>query len=281
MAMNDTALITTLFLVLMALGLLRRNWLARRRIREKLQEPFPLAWRKVLEERVHFYKKLSPAQKMAFQAKVQRFIASKEIKGVETTVEEETKVLVAASATIPTLAFPDFDYPRVREVLLYPNSFDSQFQTARYEGHEEHISGMVGGGMMHGTVLLSKADLEKAFDGMPHPFNVGIHEFAHLLDMADGAADGVPEHFLPKPLLGPWIEAMKHEHDRILLRRSDLNPYALTSHAEFFAVATEYFFGSPRDFCEGHAELYKYLSMIFGQQPDRAALLDISNQSVD
>jgi hypothetical protein len=46
---------------------------------------------------------------------------------------------------------------------------------------------------------------------------------------------------------------------------SDINPYGLTNEAEFFAVATEYFFERPGVMERKHPELYEMLSRVFNQ----------------
>lgn len=54
---------------------------------------------------------------------------------------------------------------------------------------------------------------------------------------------------------------------RIEAGKSDINPYALTSEAEFLAVASEYFFEKPEKFRQEHPELYRQMSRIFRQEP--------------
>ena len=50
---------------------------------------------------------------------------------------------------------------------------------------------------------------------------------------------------------------------------SDIRKYGGTSQAEFFAVASEYFFERPKLFKQKHPELYKMLSLCF-QQPKQS-----------
>ncbi len=96
---------------------------------------------------------------------------------------------------------------------------------------------------------------------------MGIHEFAHLLDQADGAIDGVPQAALPAHLLRPWAAAVHREMEAVRAGRSEINGYAGTNEAEFFAVVTEYFFEQPGKLRAHHPELYELLAQLFHQDP--------------
>ncbi len=234
-------------------------------LQKKLDEKFPDAWKTMLEKEVLFYMHLNDADKNVFEKRVQLFLATKNIEGIETEIDDAIRLMVASSAVIPTFAFPKYNYPYVQTVLIYPNSFDEKFQTQRFVGHKEFISGMVDGRNQNGTVILSKPDLVKAFDGMPHKENVGIHEFVHLLDKEDGAIDGIPEVLIKHQFVGPWLHEIKNEIKRIEEGKSDINPYALTNNAEFLAVVSEYFFSNPEKFKHKHPELYQFLSSIYNR----------------
>lgn len=234
-----------------------------------LQKPVPETWQPFLEDNSLFYSNLSEQDKATFNSRVQFFLAEKNIEGISTEIDEKVKLLVAASAIIPTFAFPFFEYPNLKQVLVYPNSFDHNFQTSEAADRENQvIGGMVGNGFMNGTLLLSKPDLINGFKGKNH-HNVGIHEFVHLLDMADGAVDGLPEIFLDNAYTLPWLQVIKAEVRKIRKRKSDINPYGLTNNAEFLAVVSEYFFDNPEKFQERHPELYNYLCTIFRQRPEQ------------
>ena len=60
---------------------------------------------------------------------------------------------------------------------------------------------------------------------------------------------------------------MKEEIEKMKKGRSDINVYGTTNKAEFFAVASEYFFGAPERFRECHPELFNIMTNIFHQQP--------------
>ncbi|HWB63528.1 MAG TPA: M90 family metallopeptidase [Chitinophagales bacterium] len=236
-----------------------------KRLQQKIAAPFPQAWRNTLQARVLFYTKLNADYKKLFEKRVQFFIATKSIEGVETEVDDVIRLMVASSAVIPTFAFPKYNYPNVHTVLIYPNSFNEKYQTQRFDGSKENITGMVSGRQQNGTVILSKPDLVQAFDGLPHKSNVGIHEFVHLLDKEDGDIDGIPEILLQHRFVAPWLHEIQIEIRRIEKGKSDIDAYAVTSKAEFLAVVSEYFFDNPEKFYKRHPELYKWLSEIFNQ----------------
>ncbi len=248
------------FFALIALGFI--IFYTKRKIKPNTT-PFPDYWVEILEKRVLFYKKLDPVGQTMFEIRVQRFLNAKRITGVDTEIDDTLRMLVAASAIIPTFAFPTFNYPNVNEVLIYPNAFNKDFETG--VDAERNISGMVGNRFMKGIVIFSKPNLLKAFDGKMHSFNVGVHEFVHLIDGLDGAIDGVPNMLIENSFALPWLTEVRKEMEKIKQNDSDINPYALTNEAEFLAVASEYFFDAPEKFDRKHPELFAYLEKIFHQ----------------
>jgi Mlc titration factor MtfA (ptsG expression regulator) len=88
-----------------------------------------------------------------------------------------------------------------------------------------------------------------------------------LLDKEDGAVDGLPEALLNRQYTIPWLELMRENMEAINEGRSDINIYGTTNKAEFFAVASEYFFERPDLFKEKHEDLYNLMAKIFHQKP--------------
>jgi len=217
-------------------------------------------------DEVEFYNGMDAGEKEEFETRIKRFLATKKITAVSTELDDHTRLLAACSAIIPMIAFPKFNYPNVKEVLIYPNSFNHQFETDASTSKNRNIAGMVGNRHMNGIVILSKRSLMTAFADKG-PKNVGIHEFVHLVDMLDGAVDGVPEILMKHAYTAPWIEVIRQEMNRIEKGRSDINSYALTNDAEFLAVVSEYFFDKPEKMERKHPELYEQLARIFQVDP--------------
>ncbi len=223
------------------------------------KEEFPRNWRITLSEKVIFYNNLNEKEKRIFEFKIQEFLLNCKITGIKTTVDDTDRLLVAASAIIPIFEFPEWKYLNLDEVLVYPNSFDTDFSITSGSS----VLGMVGSGYMEGKMILSKSSLHHGFQNETDKKNTAIHEFVHLIDKADGVIDGVPELLLAKQYTIPWLDLIKKKIDEIYKGSSDINPYGATDKTEFFAVISEYFFERPKLLKTKHLELYKMLEKIF------------------
>jgi MtfA peptidase len=225
----------------------------------------PEGYKKMLEEHVVFYRTLDEAARVKFEDKLKDFLGYISVTGVDTEVNDLDKLLVASSAVIPIFGFPAWRYYNLSEVLLYKDRFNAENYSASGEGRD--VLGMVGNGAMQMQMILSKPDLYRGFGGSGGTENTGIHEFVHLLDKEDGEVDGIPEALLNKKYSIPWLKMMAENISNMKNDKSDINIYGTKNNAEFFAVASEYFFEKPKQFRQKHPELYVMLSNIFKQQP--------------
>jgi len=224
----------------------------------------PGNYRELLNENVYYYNQLTDADKQLFENRVKDLLSYVKIHGVHTEITDLDKLLVASSAVIPAFGF-DWHYYNLTDVLLYADHFNSdEFSVT---GKDRNIMGMVGTGAMQRMMILSLPALRQGFENEISRNNTGIHEFVHLLDKADGDTDGIPEELLHKQYTIPWINYMSEEIEEMKKGNSDINIYGITNKAEFFAVASEYFFGSPDRFQKNHPELFDMMTKIFRQQP--------------
>ncbi len=224
----------------------------------------PDNFRELLNEHVSYYSKLNNADKLRFEERIKDFLSYIRIHGVNTEITELDKLLVASSAVIPAFGF-DWRYYNLTDVLLYANTFN--LDDFSVTGKDRNVLGMVGTGAMQRMMILSLPALRQGFANEQSKNNTGIHEFVHLLDKADGDTDGIPEELMHKQYTIPWINYMSEEIENMKEGRSDINIYGATNKAEFFAVASEYFFGAPDRFKENHPELFDMMTRIFHQQP--------------
>jgi Mlc titration factor MtfA (ptsG expression regulator) len=230
----------------------------RLRRRETLTaEPFPETWRLLLQADYDHYRRLPASWRERFESDVRIFVAEKRITGVELEVTDELRLLVAASAVTLSVGWPRFEWEQLSEVLLYPQSFDRDYAFGGPTLGEAHP---------WGTIILSVPSLKESFLDGDDAYHVGLHEFAHLLDMEHASFDGVPAG-LPEDLAETWVDIRDEEMSKLRSGWSDLDPYGAHDPAEFFAVAVEAFFEIPLDLREDHEELYGFLARYFGQDP--------------
>jgi Mlc titration factor MtfA (ptsG expression regulator) len=247
-------------------------WWVRRRCLRRLRtmhRPFPASWEQVLQSHVAFFRALPEHQKERFRQLVEVFLDEVRITGIQTEVDDTIRVLVAASAAIPVFGFHDWEYHRLGEVLVYPSSFGEEYQTTGEAG--ENTLGMVGLKQLRGVMILSKPSLLAGFDTPSSRDNVGIHEFAHLVELEE-AEHGLPPE-VPWPAVKHWVRYVARELSHPSRNRSYLRDYAYTNQHEFFAVLAEYFFDSPELLKRKDPQLYGMLREMFHQ--DTASLMKL------
>lgn len=239
-------------------------WLVRRRCVRRLrimEQPFPALWEQALQSHVAFFRMLPGDEKERFRQLVKVFLDEVRITGIQTEVDDTIRVLVAASAAIPVFGFHDWEYHRLGEVLIYPESFGEEYQTSG--NADENILGMVGLRQIRGVMILSKPSLLAGFDTPSTKDNVGIHEFAHLVELEEGE-NGLPPE-VPWQAVKHWVQYVAQELSHPSKNRSYIRDYAYTNEHEFFAVLTEYFFKSPDLLEKKDPQLYGMLQELFHQ----------------
>ena len=215
--------------------------------------------RDTLNDYVKFYTSLNEEGKQQFEKRIARFLLSVKINGANAEVEDLDRILIGAAAIIPVYYIPDWEYINLREILVYPGNFNMEFEQ---EGHERHVTGMVGTGHMQNVMILSKWELRQGFLHS-HERNVAIHEFVHLVDKMDGVLDGVPEILLERKYVPEWKQLLEKTMHEIRTGQSDIDPYAATNQIECFAVLAEYFFEQPEAFRSNHPALNQMMLRIF------------------
>jgi Mlc titration factor MtfA (ptsG expression regulator) len=244
-------------------------WWATRKKRlanKALKQKFPAAWRVLLQENVDFYRALSKVKKRRFEKRVAIFLAQSHITAVKTELDDLSKLLIAASAIIPTWGYKDWAYPDMGEIYLT----DGAVEVTHLEGgHTNITAGQVKPQGNQHMVVLSKQALIQGFKNGADRKNVGIHEFVHLLDEEDGEVDGIPAQFLPPELQPAWERLVRAKIKQIKAGGSDVNTYGATSPAEYFAVITEYFFERPAKLLKSQPGMYRLLTKVFRQNPAR------------
>jgi MtfA peptidase len=248
-------------------------WLKKRRRRKILADPFPPAWQATLHDRVGHYAVLNNAERQKLRDAVQILIAEKDwegCRGLELT--DEIRVTIAALAAILILGFDDFYFDNVQTILVYPEEYVARQEHAIGGGLAmEEDSERLGEAQYRGPVILSWNTIHENARRPGYGENLVFHEFAHQLDMLNGAFDGTPN--LPSAGLAErWAKIMDVEYRR--LQRAErrhrdtlLDPYGATNPAEFFAVTTECFFDAPQAMDAEYPALYELFRDYYRQDP--------------
>lgn len=249
------------------------SWLRKRRRQRILAQPFPAEWLSYLQRNVRHYRFLSEAEQAKLRDDLRVFIAERHWEGCGgLTMTDEIKVTIAAQACLLVLAIEGDFYRRVQSILVYPGGY-------RAPGAMQTRSGIVdadgearlGEAWYRGPVVLSWADVLAEGRHPGRGNNLVFHEFAHQLDMLDGAANGTPP--LPsREQEQRWRKIMTAEYRRLVDRSKQgeptlLDSYGAQNEAEFFAVATECFFDRPLPLAQWHPRMYELLRDYYRQDP--------------
>ena len=242
------------------LGLAVQRVLGRRagQRRAALSLPFPGKWRTFLLDHYDHYERLDAAWRARFEDDVRIFLAEKRITGVGVETTDELRLLVAASAVTLSVGWPEYEWDHLTEVLLYPDDFDRDYA---FGGDDR-----AGEAHPWGTVILSVPALLESFEVPDDAYHVGIHEFAHLLDVDQTHFDGIPVG-LHGGRAREWVAAAEREMERLRHGRSAFDEYGAHDPVEFLGVAVEAFFEVPQVVRRRHREVYAILSAYFGQDP--------------
>lgn len=222
--------------------------------------PLPDNYWEWLHDYVKFYRQLDESSQKRFEKRVEDFLSATRITGVNAEVEDLDRLLIAAAAIIPVFNIQDWQYINLKEVLLYPGAFNTDFDQ---QGYDRPVAGMVGTGALQFAMILTKWQLRQGFLSEQDTRNTAIHEFVHLIDKMDGTMDGVPEIILERKYVNTWRNLMDTTIARMKREGSDIDMYGATSPVEFFAVISEYFFERPDRLKANHPDLFAILQRIY------------------
>jgi Mlc titration factor MtfA (ptsG expression regulator) len=228
--------------------------------RTKGNSHLPENYRELFTDYVKFYRQLDEAGKESFEKRAEEFLAAVKITGVKAEVEDLDLILISAGAIIPVYAIVDWQYINLHEVLLYPGTFNEDFDQG---GSDRPFAGMVGSGALQHVMIITKWQLRQGFINSNDAHNTAIHEFVHLIDKMDGTMDGVPEIILERKFVQQWKQLMDATIIQMKTYGSDIDMYGATNTVEFFAVISEYFFEQPHLLKANHPELHEMLVRIF------------------
>ncbi|WP_200279562.1 zinc-dependent peptidase [Haloferula rosea] len=230
---------------------------------EKLEETD----HRMIEELFPIWKVVPDETRALAEGWIQVFLAEKSFEacGDLDEVTHEMRLAIAAPACLLIAHRPQDYYERLKSILVYPVAFKSRDDR---DGSETVRLGESWG---TGSVVLAWQSVRQGDANPQDGLNVVLHEFAHQIDQADGAADGVPEFELLEDY-GRWSQAFAPAYKAFCERveqgkRSVLDDYGAESPAEFFAVATETFFERARGMKREEPDVYREMARFYQMDP--------------
>ncbi len=249
-----------------------RAW-RRHRLLERVMIPGEL-WSSICRDALARYR-LDPSELDRLRELASLFLRAKAINGARASkLDDYQRGVIATIACLPILELDLGWYDGWVEVIVYPDSFVTSHQYVDEAGiMHDGPSVREGESWDRGPVILSWEDLRPDRRHPEDATNLVIHEFAHKLDQLNGTANGEP------PLHAGmdrqhWAQIFQQAYDDLQAqgeRGEDpwIDPYGAESPAEFFAVASEYFFEAPEDLIEFSAALYEQLKLFYRQDPEK------------
>lgn len=200
-----------------------------------------------------------------------KFLAAKSFDGAagfEPT--PQVCAVIALKACVPILRLGLKYYRGWSDIVIYPTDF---------RVHDEYVdrAGVVhrdaqelcGQSLSQGPMVLSWDAV--AADRGASDRDVVIHECAHKLDILNGAPNGFPP-LHANMSVQRWSRTFNDAYEQFTgaLKTqvsTELDPYAATDPAEFFAVASETFFSEPTIIKDEFPRVYSELADFYRQDP--------------
>jgi hypothetical protein len=234
---------------------------------------FPLGWLAILTEKAPYYQRLNEADREELRRHILIFLNEKRFVGCGgLEITDEIRVTIAAQACILLLHRKTDYYPGLSSILVYPAAYVAK-ETRHLEGGvvQEGYEVRLGESWRRGAVVLSWEDVRRDAENIHDGHNVVFHEFAHQLDSSMGRGDS-SEVLQKESKFIAWARTLQANYERLRRevggnRPTLLRSYAAEDPAEFFAVATEYFFEKPKELQKAEPELYREMGNFYNQDP--------------
>ena len=235
------------------------------------EQPFPEAWRAIMDRDVAYAAQLDAEERRELEGLVQIFLEEKHFEGCGgLDLTDEIRVTIAAEACRLLLHRETDIYPQLVSVLVYPSAYKAMRRSQEGRVVIEREDALLGESRMRDAVVLSWDHVLQSARHLGGG-NVVLHELAHQLDAEDGAMDGAPS-LGDRARYASWARVLGDEFAELSQRLhegrpSDIDGYGATNPAEFFAVITEMFFERGAQLKAKHPELYAELEAFYHQDP--------------
>jgi Mlc titration factor MtfA (ptsG expression regulator) len=241
-----------------------------KRIRKLRATPPPKSWSVILDQHFPIVQRLTEEQRRQLFGYMQVFLHRISFEGCGgQEITEEIRVTIAAQACLLLVGVEHTIYPRLKTILVYPNTYQSG-ANGMFGGNNGE-GARLGESWGCGVVVLSWNSVDGGARNIEDGHNVTLHEFAHQLDQEDGASDGAPI-LQDRSAYSTWGRVLSADFDQLCKKtkhgkRDVIDRYGATNPAEFFAVSTETFFEKPRQLQDQHPELFSELQSYYNVNP--------------
>lgn len=224
-----------------------------------------------LLQEIPYYKALTAEHKLKFRNRVITFLVNKEIIGKEGfLVTEKMKIQIAATAIQLTFGLDHYILPHFPTIWIFQGEFGYPGKGVRMKGATTES----------GKLYLSWKDFSQGWLITDDGYNLGLHEFAHAVNIE--YTQGVNENEQFDRVFPLWYdEGMNILQEMKEGRSAFLRKYAMTNPHEFFAVSVERFFETPREFKQKLPKAYYYLSALLQQDPAANAMQVAQPNTID
>jgi Mlc titration factor MtfA (ptsG expression regulator) len=218
------------------------------------------AERVFLETYFPYFRRLTTEHKLEFLEKLEEVLTLKKFvgRGELREVTDEMKLLIGATLVMVTFGWKNFRLSHFHTFLIYP---DDYYSTINQTYHRGEIN------PRHGLIVLSWKSFVWGLAREDDGINLGIHEMAHAMKLANFIVKSDERKFDSESWL-TYCEIRSREMNRLATAEdSFFRSRAAADEHEFFAVMLENFFERPHDFFLHHGELYGIVVRLMRQDP--------------
>lgn len=182
--------------------------------------------------------------------RIESFLNTKRFTGVGgLKITNDIRITIAARAAFVVLKLDPSCLDPVREILVYPDDYT----------HPEDEDSIAGEVHEWGVMVLSWKSVQEGISYPRRGFDPVFHEIAHVLDVGQNG----------RPRVRGLPQAVRKHFERLrdakAPERDIIDEYGAENEGEFFAVATEVFFQTPRRLKKQLPNLYRLMVQFYGQ----------------
>ncbi|NJS35178.1 MAG: zinc-dependent peptidase [Brachymonas sp.] len=205
-----------------------QQWWGQRRLSASSQRIAAIVQRRPVQEdlwhstviALPFIAHLTAQELARLRVMVSLFLDSKEFSGAQgLQVSDAQAVMVACQACLPILHIapphrPDLAlawYDGFVGIVLHPAAVRARREWVDEDGVAHSGSEELTGEILEGgPLMLAWSDVDAAGETANEAYNVVIHEFIHVMDVRDGAADGCPP--MPAEKRQMWLRVLHADY---------------------------------------------------------------------